>query len=68
MKLIKPNWINKNVGACKLFRCYSSSVVIKGAKTKSFNFSSCVWGEKIGKKKSLCIKHRDLFKITNLPC
>ena len=50
MKLIKPNWIKKKVGACKLFRCYSSSITIKGAKTKSFNFSSCVWGEKIGEE------------------
>ena len=50
MKLIKSNWIKKKVGACKLFRCYSSSITIKGAKTKSFNFSSCVWGEKIGEE------------------
>ena len=50
MKLIKPNWIKKKVGACKRFRCYSSSITIKGAKTKSFNFSSCVWGEKIGEE------------------
>ena len=44
---------------------YSSVIYvlcIKGSKKKMFLFFfSCVLGEKVGKKKSLCIKHKDSF-------
>ena len=62
MKSIKFSQVNKKFKICTLFGHYSSSITIKGPKTKLF-FSLVVFeGEKVGKKKSLFIKHKDFFK------